>query len=80
MAAVVDVYGKGNVSLVLFDAHYDATKVSHCTLIAACLPATAICQRLLDPCTDANHCALGGRHTALLRHLWIAKSCWARQE
>lgn len=37
VAAIVDVYGKGNVSLVLFDAHYDATKVSWASPLDALL-------------------------------------------
>ena len=60
VAALTDVYGKGNVGVIHFDAHYDAGKYMMGHLISHGMPVYRLIEEGLVPCKNFIQVALRG--------------------
>ena len=74
VAALVDVYGKGNVGVVHFDAHYDAGKYMQGHLIGHGMPVYRLIEEGLVPGKNFIQVALRGYYPDEEAFNWMRKN------
>ena len=73
VAALVDVYGKGNVGVIHFDAHYDVAKYGYGNLINHGMPAYRLINEGLVPGKNFIQVGLRGYYPAKESFEWMRK-------
>jgi len=73
VAALVDIYGKGNVGVVHFDAHYDAGKYMQGHLIGHGMPVYRLIEEGLVPGKNFIQVALRGYYPDEEAFTWMRK-------
>jgi agmatinase len=74
VAALVDVYGKGNVGVIHFDAHYDAGKYAYGHLITHGMPVYRLIEEGLVPGKNFIQVGLRGYYPDKESFEWMRKN------
>lgn len=74
VAALVDIYGKGNVGVIHFDAHYDASKYAYGHLINHGMPVYRLIEEGLVPGKNFIQVGLRGYYPDKESFEWMRKN------